>query len=99
MKIEDVEKLADELDQMLNDFKVVHYHPVLTAITALRAEAWQPIEKADELGAKDGRWLLVWDGPEWWDVFWHTKKGGWWIASDKPLYAEPTHFRFINPPE
>lgn len=100
MKIEDVEKLeenrhdslgfaddsvvSDKLDMVLKD-----------ALAALRAEAWHPIEKAEELGAKDGRWVIVmherWSQASW---IW----AGWVDYDSRPINGI-THFRFINPPE
>ena len=100
MKIEEVEALADQLDQVINDFKVINYRPILQAIEALRAEVWYPTKKAEEMGAKDGRELLMrnrygkhylvsWDG------------SGWWSSDG---YVDPTdddqcEFKRINPPE
>lgn len=67
---------------------------------ALRTEAWYPIERAEEMGAKDGRWLVLYDGgdpfPGWYHgQFWDGK----WSAITGSFPKNPTHFRFINPPE
>ena len=98
MKIEDVEAIKYGLDCVAGGhgpFRDTAY----ALIEALRAEAWHPIEKAEELGAKDGRWLLVWAIGEFWDVRW---TGQCWVSSDNEESVfdyNPTHFRFINPPE
>jgi hypothetical protein len=88
MKIEDVEKLADRWNE--GDTRVGY-----DALCALRAEAWHPIEKAEELGAKDGRWVIVmherWSQASW---IW----AGWVDYDSRPINGI-THFRFINPPE
>jgi hypothetical protein len=64
-------------------------------VELLRAEAWHPIEKAEELGAKDGRWVIVmherWSQASW---IW----AGWVDYDSRPINGI-THFRFINPPE
>lgn len=100
MKIEEVEALSEELDYAnRHDAFVTLKGIAQTAIEALRAEAWYPIERSEEMGVKDGREILVWDGDEWWDAFWHPSQSSWWIERDMPLPTEPTHFKRINPPE
>lgn len=68
------------------------------ALDALRAEAWHPIEKAEEMGAKDGRYVLIWSKSCYW------LKGEWfnndgWFVEGLGFVHGATHFRFINPPE
>ena len=71
------------------------------AIKALRAEAWHPIEKAEEFGAKDGREVLIFsDAEESHLAFWGKATGSW--VSDVGSFLDDrdvTHFRFISPPE
>lgn len=98
MKIEDVEKL--EALAKTHDYDEVSAR----AIPALRAEAWHPIEKAEELGAKgdfeegySGAWVLGCDARgEMYVCRWFPGSGEW---RDRTWPCEPTRFRFINPPE
>ena len=92
MKIEDVEELDKQWHE--GDFGAAD-----RAIAALRAEAWHPIEKADELGAHSGEIVVLgygdWGGAtEWFSMI---REGKWWTSSVD--FVNPTHFRFINPPE
>ena len=101
MKIEDVEAIKYGLDCVAGGhgpFRDTAY----ALIEALRAEAWHPIEKAEELGAKDGREILTYgsykNGRT--DVMLARFYAGHndWICS-RGLTVIPTHFRFISPPE
>ena len=70
------------------------------AIEALRTEAWYPIDKAEEMGAKDGRDVLIWsDHTTWFEVWWSNEHNEWLDVHQCDVDCEPTHFRFINPPE
>ena len=100
MKIEDVEKLAEGFYKALDlDHKYTACERGMKAIASLRAEAWHPSEKAEELGAKDGRQILLWDGnnpfPCWYQGSFYD--GKWEAITGSQRF--PTHFRFINPPE
>ena len=105
MKIEDVEALeaACLASETLGGLQI----GAGAAIGHLRAEAWHPIEKAEELGAKDGRQLCLMgdcdlDGTppkDWYKAWWQLVDGEWdWYTIDG-IRLFPTHFRFINPPE
>ncbi len=96
MKIEEVEALADQLDQVINDFKVINYRPILQAIEALRAEVWYPTKKAEEMGAKDGRLVLLFRIDYWTPGYWDSDYQCWMHYEGE---VKPDHFRFINPPE
>ena len=67
-------------------------------IQTLQAETWHPIERAADLGAKDGREVLLHnqtDGVTWF-ASWDRTDNNWY--SEYPV-SNPTHFRFSNPPE
>jgi hypothetical protein len=95
MRIENVNKFAEaavgcesiqQLQCMMHD-----------AVNALRAEAWYPIEKADEMGVKDGRDVLLCDSQGLW------MQGAWmeplgWFRSESGHLSGITHFKEINPP-
>jgi hypothetical protein len=99
MKIEDIEELEERCENVGSEADM--YYLMERAIAALRSEAWHPIEKAEELGAKDGREIIAYgsykNGRT--DMmlvkFWRL--GNAWIDA-RGLTAIPTHFRFINPP-
>lgn len=89
MKIEEIEELENIWYNASASFDV--YSLLEQALDALRSEAWHPIEKAEELGAKDGRWVLLWNGIDFWDACWNEE---WYGVT----VSQPTHFRFINTP-
>ena len=107
MKHEDIVDLWDEISISLRGFdqKVEDVlSPMINqAFEALLSEAWHPIEKAEELGAKDGQYVMIrffsWDKhlvriAKWASI---TKR---WLIHDTYVFANGvTHFRFINPPE
>lgn len=99
MKIEEVEVLEEKLETTAHTGGI----EAITdkALSALRAEAWHPIEKAEELGAKDGREVIGYRAinahrKEFYSCRWYEGSGGW---RDRAWPCDPTHFRFINPPE
>ena len=98
MKIEDVEELETQLEQ--SQIQGHGYQLCETLLKALRAEAWHPIEKAEELGAKDGRTLLGYIPltQEFKLMHWNFDKEKW-LDIDFGCYIGYSHFRFINPPE
>lgn len=98
MKIEDVEKLSELRNESLgfaNDSAVADKLDLvlLDALSALRAEAWHPIEKAEELGAKDGNSVLLFRIDYWAEGWWDSDYQCW-MANDGEF--KPSHFRFIN---
>ena len=89
MKIEDVEEL--EALAKTHDYDEVSAR----AIPALRAEAWHPIEKAEELGVKSFRRVVLQESSDWFTGC--RLAGKWYDSTGRECF--PTHFRFINPPE
>lgn len=98
MKIEDIEELEERWKNADSSLDV--YSLLEEAIEALRLEAWHPIEKAEELGAKDGNYVLLVGGNSWFEQPFY--KGRFylniWKAANNGSKCEPTHFRFINLP-
>ena len=103
MRIEEVEALADKfLDEEI--FQDRYYAAQFLwsgfeqTIEALRSEAWHPIERAEEMGVKDGDTVLGygdWGGViEWFTMIW---EGTFWTSSGD--FVTPTHFKIISPPE
>ena len=88
MKIEDVEELDKQWHE--GDFGAAD-----RAIAALRAEAWHPIEKAEELGVNPFRRVVLQESSDWFTGY--ILAGKWYDSTGSECY--PTHFRFINPPE
>lgn len=96
MKIEDVEALAEKLKR--DPYPDVRDELIDQAMSALRAEAWHPIEKAAELGAKDGRDVLArYNGGTYYFASWEY--GRWQTDTGTFCDSDLTHFRFFNPPE
>ena len=98
MKIEDVERFLSLLDD--SNIHGESFEFCENFLQALRAEAWHPIEKAEELGAKDGRTLLGYIPitQEFKLMHWNLDKEKW-LDIDFGCYIGYSHFRFINPPE
>jgi hypothetical protein len=94
MRIEDVEELAESAKD--NWHLQEPEGLFLQAIEALRAEAWYPIEKAEEMGAKDGRLVLLFRIDYWTPGYWDSDYQCWMHYEGE---VKPDHFRFINPPE
>lgn len=99
MRIEEVEAIKYKLDCVVGGhglFRDTAYE----LIEVLRAEAWHPVEKAEELGAKDGRDVIVWDATTYWfEAHWSSEKSKWLDTGYGNIDCDSTHFRFINPPE
>ncbi len=93
MRIEEVEELERQLAECQECRDM--YAPQ-TVIEALRAEAWYPIEKAEEMGAKDGRLVLLFRIDYWTPGYWDSDYQCWMHYEGE---VKPDHFRFINPPE
>jgi hypothetical protein len=92
MKIEEVEALAAKIDGLWIDSQI----PIHQAIEALRAEAWYPIERAEEMGVKDGGNVLLFRIDYfvigWWDADYQC-----WMNYEGEI--KPSHFKRISPPE
>jgi hypothetical protein len=98
MKIEDIEELEESWKNAGSSDDVCSL--LEQAIEALRLEAWHPIEEAEELGAKDGREVLVSGkysplNPRELFMVWFVNDT--WLSSEGNI-CEVTHFRFINLP-
>lgn len=93
MKIEDVEALEKQVAGKWISSEV----PIHQALSALRAEAWHPIEKAEELGAKAPDCIVLLFRIDYWvEGFWDADYQCWNTTEGE---IKPSHFRFINPPE
>lgn len=90
----EIDRLKAELEQ--SQIQGHGYQLCETLLKALRAEAWHPIEKAEELGAKDGNSVLLFRIDYWAEGWWDSDYQCW-MANDGEF--KPSHFRFINPPE
>jgi hypothetical protein len=68
MRIEEVEALADKFLDFQDRYYAAEFlwSGFEQTIEALRSEAWHPIERAEEMGVKDG--------DEWWDAKWFGGK-------------------------
>ena len=104
MKIEDVEKLAEmrRADKVHGDLGTRHRGWLIDkALSALRAEAWYPIERAEEMGVKDGQEVLIAlpNGEVnmvWWDKdLWRFDQFSYYPDGDPQI----SHFKRISPPE
>ena len=91
----------EEVEEMFNDWanaesSDVPYGILQEALDALQAEAWYPIERAEEMGVKDGSRYLV--------AFARLQPDfavyilGKWYKSGVQVET-PTHFKLISPPE
>lgn len=102
MRIEEVEELetrAENVGGQGVDFGRL-YGILETAIAALRAEAWHPIENAEELGAKDGKTVILFHpSGVWMESSWDNRTKLWLDFDGDDIEWKPTRFRFINPPE
>lgn len=101
MRIEEIESLAEELDYAYRHDAFVTLKGIAEqTIAALRAEAWHPIDKAEELGAKDGRDVMIrffsWGKHLIRVAKWDSIVKGWLIHGDFCTNDGVTHFRFIN---
>jgi hypothetical protein len=88
MRIEEVEALADKfLDEEI--FQDRYYAAEFLwsgfeqTIEALRSEAWYPIERAEEMGVKDGREIVAYG----------SYKGGGRVMKEKMIYMTESEFK------
>ena len=97
MKIEEVEALELKIDAAR---RYGAFYTALEianeALSALRAEAWHPIEKAAELGAKDGREVGLFRIDYWVKGWWDADYQCWMCHEGE---IKPSHFRFFKMPE
>jgi len=99
MRIEEVEVLAFHA----NDYNHTDIHGVAQqAVEALRADAWYPIEKAEEMGVLDNSDVLIYFRS--WGKYlvrvakWDRHVKGWLIHGDFCINDGVTHFKRIAPP-
>jgi hypothetical protein len=100
MKIEDVDQLAERIEN--SEGQGIDYcnllHLANKAIEVLRADAWYPIEKAEELGLKDGRYVLLWSKKLYWvKGEWFNDQG--WFVHGNGFVDDITHIKRIDPLE
>ena len=93
MKIEEVEALAIRTTGFPKASEL--FDVIDQALSALRAEAWHPIEKAAELGVKSFRRVVLQESSDWFTGY--LLAGKWYDSTGTECF--PAHFRFINPPE
>ncbi len=91
MKIDEVEELERQLAECQECRDM--YAPQ-TVIEALRAEAWYPIEDAEEMGVRDGQRVLLQEGCDWFQGFYRD----FW-RDTRGAQCFPSHFKRITPPE
>jgi len=94
MKIEEVEALEKMVDGKWISSDV----PILKALSALRAEAWHPIEKAAELGiGRFGAHVVLMDE----DTTWYKgfSSSGRWFSLESGERKYPKWVKEITSPE
>lgn len=95
MRIEEVEELKSSFSSSVGaGLYMTALEFGQRAIEALRAEAWYPIEKAEEMGVKDGQKVLLQEGCDWFQGFYRD----FW-RDPRGAQCFPSHFRRITPPE
>ena len=96
MRIEEVEELAQRIEN--SEGQGIDHGNLLElakeAIESLRAEAWYPIEKAEEMGVKDGQKVLLQEDCDWFQGFYRD----FW-RDTRGAQCFPSHFKRITPPE
>ena len=98
MKIEEVEALAESAKD--NWHLQEPEGLFLQAIETLRAEAWYPIERAEEMGVKDGGSVILFHpSGVWIESTWDKSSGLWLDYDGDDIECEPTHFKRIITPE
>jgi hypothetical protein len=92
MRIEEVEMLMEEIEgnSFINN---TGYVVALDLVEALRAEAWYPIGKAEEMGVKDGQKVLLQEDCYWFQGFYRD----FW-RDTRGAQCFPSHFKRITPP-
>lgn len=97
MKIEEVDEMLERFgDAISKSHKMLALAIGEQAIQSLRAEAWHPIEKAAELGAKDGREVGLFRIDYWVKGWWDSDYQCWMCHEGE---IKPSHFRFFKMPE
>jgi hypothetical protein len=92
MRIEEVEELAESAKD--NWHLQEPEGLFLQAIEALRTGAWYPIERAEEMGVKDGQRVLLQEDCDWFQGFYRD----FW-RDTRGAQCFPSHFKRITPPE
>jgi len=97
MKIEEVEALEQKIicsSGTVEGFTVC-LDALKQAIEVLRAEAWYPIEKAEEMGVKDWGRVVLQEDCDWFPGY-RSPDGFWRDTTGAQCF--PSHFKRITPP-